>query len=212
MSAAYPVLLDLSRLRVLVVGGGAVALRKARGVVEAGGSPHVVSPELHDELRALADFSRLAWIPRRYESGDAKGFHLVFAATDDSQVNAEVAREAAEAGALVSVADRGEEGTFQLPAVLRQGDVVVALSTGGASPLFARLLRDRLAAVVTPGVGRAAGRLAELRDLLRARHPGDEETRRDTWFRLVTPELLDAAVAGHDEDVERRIAACLSQS
>lgn len=212
MSGLLPVMLDASRLLVLVVGGGAVALRKTRGVLDAGGRPEIVSPEIVEELRALVVEHGLAWQPRPYEPGDARGRHLVFAATDRADVNAAVAHEAVADRALVSVADDGEGSLFHLPAVLRQGEVVVALSTGGASPLLARRLRDRLAALVTPGVGRAARRLAALRDEVQARWPRDEARRRALWFRLVTPELLDAAVAGRDDEVESRIARCLSQS
>lgn len=205
-------MVDAARLRVLVVGGGAVALRKVRGVVEAGGSPEVVSPALLDELRALVERRRLVWHCRPYQAGDALGRHLVFAATDRPEVNAAVAREAEADRALVSVADDGEGSLFHVPAAIRQGGVAVAFSTGGASPLLARRLRERLEGVVTPGLGRAAERLARLRDEVQARWPGDEARRRDLWFRLVTPELLDAAVEGRDEDVESRIARCLSQS
>ena len=212
MSAAYPVLLDAARLNVLIVGGGAVAARKARGVAEAGGRPTVVTPEACDELQALIGRLRLVWHRRRYEAGDARGHHLVFAATDSADVNAAVATEAEAAGALVSVADDGPGSLFQVPASVRQGDVVVAFSTGGASPLLARRLRERLESVVTPGLGRAAKRLASVREDVRARWPADEGRRRAFWFSLVTPELLDAAVEGRDDDVERSIARCLSQS
>jgi precorrin-2 dehydrogenase/sirohydrochlorin ferrochelatase len=206
------VLLDVARLRVLVVGGGRVALRKAAGVAEAGGAPVVVAPEVHDELRALIGRLRLVWHPRVFQPGDASGYHLVFAATDAPGVNAAVAREAEAAGALVSVADDGPGSAFHVPASIRRDDVVVAFSTGGASPLLARRLRERLEAVVTPGLGRAAGRLARLRDHLRARFPGDPARRREAWLGLVTPEFLDAAIAGRDHEVESRIARCLSQS
>lgn len=94
----------------------------------------------------------------------------------------------------------------------RRDDVVVALSTGGASPLLARRLRERLECVVTPGLGRAAGRLSALRGEVRERWPADEERRRAAWFHLITPEFLEAAIAGRDDEVEHRITACLSQS
>lgn len=212
MSGTYPVLLDAARLKVLVVGGGAVAARKARGVAEAGGRPEIVSPDACDELQALIERLRLVWHRRAYAPGDAAGRHLVFAATNRPDVNAAVAAEAEAAGALASVADDGEGSMVQVPAVIRRDDVVVAFSTGGASPLLARRVRERLESIVTPGLGRAARRLAAVREDVRARWPADEGRRRAFWFHLVTPELLDAAVAGRDEDVERRISACLSQS
>lgn len=212
MSALYPVLLDLRRVRALVVGGGAVAARKVEGLVEAGGRPEVVAPELTAELRTLAEREGLVVRARAFRAGDTAGFGLVFAATDRPEVNAQVAREAAAAGALASVADAGAESAFHVPATVRRGDVVVALSTGGASPLLARRLRERLEAVVTPGVGRAASRLDEVRDRVRARWPEDEARRRAFWFDLITPDFLDDAIAGRDEEVEARVSRCLSQS
>lgn len=212
MSGLYPVFLELSRCRVLVVGGGAVALRKVEGLVEAGGRPVVVAPETAPGLRALAERAGLELRPRPYRAGDAEGFHLVFAATDRPEVNARVAREAEAAGGLASVADDAEGSAFHVPATVRRGPVVAALSTGGASPLLARRLRERVEAVVTPGVGRAADRLTEVRAEVRARWPEDEARRRAFWFELITPEFLDCAAAGRDEEVEERITRCLSQS
>jgi siroheme synthase-like protein len=208
----YPVFVHASRCTALVVGGGAVATRKVRGLVEAGGRPTVVAPSLTPELRALVESHSLPWRARPYEPGDVAGARLVFAATDSAEVNARVSADAEAAGALANVADDGEGSTFHVPAVVRRDEVVVALSTGGASPLLARRLRERLEGVVTEGLGRAARRLARLRDEVQARWPGDEGRRRDLWFRLVTPEFLEDAVAGRDGDVETRIARCLSQS
>lgn len=212
MSGLYPVLLDLRRCRVLVVGGGKVAARRVAGLLEVGGRPTVVAPELDPGLREAVEREGLTCHFRRYRPGDAAGFHLVFAATDRPEVNAAVAREAAEGGALVDRADAGGESSFHVPAVIRREEVVVALSTGGASPLLSRRLRERLEAVVTPGVGRAARRLEEVREEVRVRWPGDEARRRAFWFDLITPGFLDDAVAGRDEDVDMRISRCLSQS
>jgi siroheme synthase-like protein len=212
VSGRYPVLLDVSRVNVLVVGGGQVALRKVRGVVDAGGAPDIVSPEVVPELERLIDGRRLSWAERGYAAGDVHGYRLVFAATSSAEVNAEVTAEAEAAGALVNVADDGAGSTFHVPASIRQGDVVVALSTGGASPLLSRRLRERLEAVVTPGLGRTATRLAQVRDHVRQRWPESEARRRDAWFNLVTPEFLDAAIAGRDAEVEHHIDRCLSQS
>jgi siroheme synthase-like protein len=211
-AAAYPLMLDVARLRVLVVGGGAVAARKVAGLTEAGGRPLIVAPAVTDELRATIERLRLVWLPRRYESMDADRNHLVFAATDDASVNQQVADDARAAGALVSRADEGGESDFHVPSHIRQEDVVVAFSTGGASPLLARRLRERLETVVTPGLGRAARRLAAVRAEVQARWSADESRRRAFWFELITPGFLDLAVAGRDEDVEQSIRRCLSQS
>ncbi|HYW12466.1 MAG TPA: bifunctional precorrin-2 dehydrogenase/sirohydrochlorin ferrochelatase [Longimicrobium sp.] len=211
--AAYPVMLDLARMRILVVGGGAVATRKVAGLLDAGGRPEVVSPEVTDELRGMIEGGGLVWHARAYRTGDAAQFRLVFAATDRADVNEWVADDGHAGGALVSRADEGGESDFHVPSHLRRDDVVVAFSTGGASPLLARRLRERLeAGIVTPGLGRAARRLADVRADVQARWADDESRRRAFWFELITPEFLDLAVAGRDEDVEQAITRCLSQS
>ena len=212
MSARYPVMLDVSRLAILVVGGGEVALRKVRGLLEAGGCPEIVSPEVHPELRALIDEHGLEWRQREFMPGDAVEFDLVFAATDSPEVNRRAGHEAADEGALIDIVDDPAHGHFHVPASIRQDDVVVAMSTGGASPLLARRLRERLESVVTPGLGRATRRLAELRAEVRSRWPEDEARRRAAWFGLIDDDFLDAAIAGRDDEVEHRITACLSQS
>lgn len=211
MSARYPVMLDVSGLPILVVGGGEVALRKVRGLVDAGARPEIISPRVHPGLREIIRAHGLTWHEREW-AVDGFGFDLVFAATDSARVNAAVAREAEACGALCDVVDDPHRSTLHVPAVIRHDEVVVAFSTGGASPLLARRLRERLETVVTPGLGRAARRLAEVRQEVRARWPDDEARRREAWFALVTPEFLDAAIEGRDADVEHRISACLSQS
>lgn len=209
--ALYPVMLDVSRLSALVVGGGPVAARKVEGLVAAGGRPVVVSPEVTAELLGLVRRHALVWHSRTYGEGEAAAFRLVFAATDDAGVNRRIVEDARRGGALAARADGGD-ADFHLPSHIRHDDVVVAFSTGGASPLLARRLRERLEAVVTPGLGRAASRLAEVRKDVQARWPADEGRRRAFWFELITPELLDLAVAGRDQDVEQAIRRCLSQS
>lgn len=212
MSTLYPVLLDLREARVLVVGGGAVATRKVEALVEAGARPEIVAPELTPELRALIDAGGLTWRARGYEPDDADGCRLVVAATDRPEVNAAAASGARDAGAWVNVVDDPGASTFHVPASVREGEVTVALSTGGASPLLARRLRERLESVITPGLGRAATRLRETRGRVQARWPADEQRRREFWFQLITQDFLDSAIAGRDEEVESRIEACLSQS
>ena len=140
-------------------------------------------------------------------------FRLVFAATDRRGREPVGRGRRARGRGAGSRADEGGESDFHVPSHLRRDDVVVAFSTGGASPLLARRLRERLEAdVVTPGLGRAARRLADVRAEVQARWAGDEGRRRAFWFELITPEFLDLAVAGRDEDVEQAITRCLSQS
>jgi precorrin-2 dehydrogenase/sirohydrochlorin ferrochelatase len=136
----YPIFLDLSGRRCVVVGGGEVASRKARKLLQARAEVVVISPEITPELGSVA-----VEVHRRlYEEGDLDNAYLAFAATDSREVNAAVAREAKERGIPVNVADKPSEGDFALPSTLRRGRLQVAVSTGGASPALARRIKDEL--------------------------------------------------------------------
>jgi siroheme synthase-like protein len=158
-SRATPYLasLDLRGRRCLVVGGGAVARRKAAGLLAAGADVLVVAPRVGDMPEGVAI------AVREVRLADLDGAFLAVCATDDGAVNAALAREARRRGVLVNVVDDPEAGDFTVPAVLRRGAVQVAVSTGGASPAFAQALRDELAGVVGEEHGALAALLGELR-------------------------------------------------
>ena len=136
----YPIFLDLDGKRCVVVGGGEVANRKARKLLQARAKVVVISPNVKSELASMA-----AEVRRRpYEEGDLEGAFLAFAATDHREVNAAVAGEAQKRGIPVNVADKPAEGDFALPSTLRRGQLQVAVSTGGASPTLAQRIRQEL--------------------------------------------------------------------
>jgi len=142
----YPIFLDLSGRRCVVVGGGEVANRKARKLLQARARVVVISPEVGAELESVGiEIHR-----RPYREGDLEGAYLAFAATNVRGVNAAVAREAKERGVPVNVADSSSEGDFALPSTLRRGRLQVAVSTGGASPTLARRIRDELEEAFQP--------------------------------------------------------------
>lgn len=136
----YPIFLNLDGKRCVVVGGGAVANRKARKLLQARAEVVAISPEVKPELESVATEVRR----RPYREGDLEGASLVFAATNRREVNAAVTREARGRGIPVNVADEPSEGDFALPSVLRRGQLQVAVSTGGASPTLARRVRYEL--------------------------------------------------------------------
>lgn len=139
----YPVFLDLTGMEVLVVGAGKVALRKVRGLVEAGARVTVVSPVAEPEFGALAA-SGVDWKARCFDWEDVQDQVLVYAATDDRAVNRAVAEAAREKGIWVNVADALEECSFLVPARIRKGDLQVAVSTSGRDPRIAVTLRQQI--------------------------------------------------------------------
>jgi siroheme synthase-like protein len=164
----YPIFLDLSGRRCVVVGGGAVAMRKARKLLQAGAEVVVVSPAVLSELESIGAEIRY----RPYEAGDLEGADLAFTATDSREVNAAVAREARERGVLVNSADKPSEGDFAVPSTLRRGGLQVAVSTGGASPTLARRIRKELEASFGP---EWAGVVEELEAARRKGEAPDED-------------------------------------
>lgn len=146
-SVSYPVVLRLSGRRCVVVGGGEVARRKVSGLLAAGAKVRVIAPYLHPELQGNTAIESIC---RPFLAEDLAGAFLVFAATNDRQVNAGVAAAAWQQGALVNIADDPEGSDFHLPAVLQRGALTVAVSSGGSSPAFAAQLRDHLAAGLGP--------------------------------------------------------------
>ena len=146
----YPIGLLVDGRRCLVVGGGRVAERKARGLIECGAKVTVVSPELTPGLVALQSDGLITWEPRGYLPGDAKDFFLVMAATDDPAVQNQVQFDAVHYNILLNVADVPEKCNFILPALLRRGALTVAVSTSGKSPALAKKLRHEIEAWLGP--------------------------------------------------------------
>jgi siroheme synthase-like protein len=157
--------------RCLVVGGGRVAARKIGSLLACGAAVTVVAPQVHEATRELAESGAIAAIDeaplevqlRPYRAGEAAGFQLVVAATGDPAVDDAVHRDAEAAGVWVNVADDPARCSFVLPAVARDGDVTIAVSTGGSSPALAVWLRERVVDCLGPGVGELAQLLGDAR-------------------------------------------------
>lgn len=182
----YPVFLDLAGRTCLVAGGGAVALRKVEGLLACDAAVRLVSPRARPELAALARERRIAWWQQPYTAGALADCFLAIAATDDRAVNDAVVADARRLGVLAVAADDGE-GDAILPAVVRRGDVVVAISTGGRSPALARALRQRLARLVDPSYGDLAAIVGDLRDELLA---AGQHVPAERWRRALAAPLL----------------------
>src|SRR6266850_7696679 len=144
MADYFPTFLDLRGRACLVVGGGLVAERKARALVECGGRVTVVSPLVTAGLAALVATDRVVHRARKFRRSDLRGCALVITATGDSIVDAAVAATARRRRVLVNVVDRPEQCDFILPSVLCRGELQIAVSTGGRSPALAREIRRRL--------------------------------------------------------------------
>ena len=161
-----PINLSITGKPVIILGGGSVALRKCRTLLDAGAQVTIVAPELCTELQALAAAGALRHLPRPFRAGDLAGALLVFAATDQPEVNRAVAQEATTAGILAEITDAPALGAFTSPAVLSRGELLLAVSTGGRAPALAGVIRRELEERFGPEYGEAVRVLGAVREKL----------------------------------------------
>ena len=140
----YPVLLDIKGKLCTVVGGGSVAERKVKGLLEAGAKVRVVSPELSSGLSFLAGQGLIEWLQKNFSENDLERAVLVFAATDSRETQEKIRQQAEKNGQLLNVVDDPDSCSFHVPATLRRGDLTIAVSTRGKSPAVAALIRENL--------------------------------------------------------------------
>lgn len=203
----YPVTLDLAGRRCVVIGGGAVAERKVKGLLIADASITVISPALTPGLAALAAVNRVVHVARRYRAGDLRAAALAFATTGDVAVNAAVSREGRRRGILVNAADDPANCDFILPSVLRRGDLTVAVSTGGAAPALARSVREGLESHVGPDVGLLTDVAADVRRELRSQGRVADAT---AWQRALDAPLRHLVARGRRAAARQRLLSRLT--
>ena len=205
MAAPYPVNLVLEGRPVLVVGGGAVAVGKVAGLLEAGAVVTVVAPEVRDEIAGLD----VVVHRRAYERDEVAGYRLVVVAVDDPAVAQAVHDDAERAGIFVNSADDPARCTFTLPSRFRRGDLLVAVSTGGRSPALAAWLRRRLEAEIGPEFEPLLELLAAEREAMRAR---GEQTEVPGWRKALESGMLERLRDGDVAGAQELLRTCLSSS
>jgi len=143
MSRNYPIMLQLAEKKVVVIGGGRVAERKVRGLLGTGAHIAVISPEATGEIQTLALEGKIVWEKKFFSAEDLQGAALIFAATDNKDIN-RLVKSSAEKHQLVTIADDPDRSDFHLPAHVQRGRLSIAVSTGGASPTLAKNLKAQL--------------------------------------------------------------------
>ena len=204
----YPVSLDLTDRRCVVIGGGAVAERKVLTLLDFGAAVTVGAPDLTRRLRDLSAKGLIEHVAGRYAPEILEGAFLVITATDDREVNREVSSEAQRRGILVNVADDPELCTFFMPAVVRRGDFIVSVSTSGKSPALAKRVREELESRFGPEYGELADLLGELREEVKAKYP-NEEDRRQAFGRILSSDVLDLLAQGKRDEAIERARKCI---
>ncbi|AUF97045.1 uroporphyrinogen-III C-methyltransferase [Pseudomonas sp. 02C 26] len=192
--------------RVLVVGGGEIALRKARLLADAGAALRVVAPQVDSQLISLTEATGGEVLVRGYQVTDLEGCRLVIAATDDPQLNAQVSAEAQARSLPVNVVDAPALCTVIFPAIVDRSPLVVAVSSGGDAPVLARLIRAKLEAWIPAAYGELAGLAARFRHQVKSLYP-DVNQRRGFWETVFQGPIAERQLAGQSAEAERLLQA-----
>ncbi len=205
-----PIFLHLSGRSCLVVGGGDVARRKVERLLRSGAAVNVVAPQLDATLQELTNAGHIRHIDTTFRRHQLQAATLVIAATDDNTVNQEIATAAGEAGIPVNVVDNPALCTFIMPSVIERDPVQIAISTGAASPVLARLLRARLETLIPSAYGRLASLMRDFREKVKARFPRQSDRRR-FWEDVLQGPVAEMLFAGQDkaalDTLEERLEA-----
>ena len=194
----FPVFFDLNGKHCLVVGGGDVAARKVSLLFRAGAEVKVVSPELCESLKNRVTNGEISHEARPFEDADLDACVLIVAGTDDQAVNKRVSELAHAKCIPVNVVDQPELCSFIVPSIIDRSPVQVAVSTGGASPVLARLLRARLETMIPAAYGQLASLMNEFRDKVKSKL-GDESKRRRFWEDVAQGSIAELIFSGKEE-------------
>ncbi|HDO1384443.1 TPA: uroporphyrinogen-III C-methyltransferase [Aeromonas veronii] len=200
-----PIFCRLDNKPVLLVGGGEVAERKARLLLDAGAQLTVVAPELDPELAELAANGSIEWLAGEFVPKQLAGKWLVVAATDRREVNALVYQSANQARIFANVVDDPKRSSFIMPSIIDRSPLMVAISSGGKAPVLARLLREKLEALLPQHLGAVATFAGSLRERVKARFASMGERRR-FWERLLGADRLGQALARGDHASANQLA------
>ena len=205
-----PILLDVREQPCLVVGGGDVAARKVALLVRAGARVTVLAPTLgpafDDDLAA----GRIIHSAANYQDEHLGGYAVVIAATNEAAVNHAVAAAARARNIPVNVVDQPALCSFIFPSIVDRPPLIIAVSSGGASPVLARLLRARLESFIPPGYGRLAALAGTFRDRVKARFKPPE--RRRFWERVLQGPIAELVLSGRDDEARKAVQAALDDA
>ena len=206
-----PIFLKLKGRPCLVVGGGKVAVRKVLLLRRAGADVSVVAPSLCEGMAALHSEGSIIHLHREFQNEDINGKVVVIAATDDEEVNRRVSVEANRQRIPVNVVDSPNLCSFIMPSIIDRSPVQVAVSTGGASPVLARLLRSRLESFIPSAYGRLATLVEEFRQKVKDRFANAEQ-RRYFWENVLQGRVAELLFAGRETEARDALQTAITDA
>lgn len=206
----YPIVLtQLEHVRCVVVGGGEVAVRKVRALLDSGARVTVISTEVQPQIAEWREAGRIVHVARPFKPGDLDGAFLAIAATNRRDVNAAIAEESRQRGILYNIVDDPTASNFHTLGAVMRGDVLLAVATGGDSPALSAYIRRKLEATFGPEYGILAQRLGRLRRELG--HTLPPAARTQLWQALVSDEVLEWLRHGDQDRLERYIETLVAE-
>jgi uroporphyrin-III C-methyltransferase / precorrin-2 dehydrogenase / sirohydrochlorin ferrochelatase len=206
-----PIFFNIRDKLCIVVGAGGIAARKADLLCSAGASVTVISPELGLEMAQFHKESKIQWIDREYQSGDLKDAYLVVASTDKESVNRLVAEDAEALKIPCNVVDHAELGSYIMPSIINRDPVQIAVSTGGASPVLARLIRTNLESCTPSAYGKLAKLVESYRVSVKQAFPRVEE-RRKFWESILEGPVSEHVFAGRNDDARQLLEKLIQEA
>lgn len=200
----YPVVLNIDRRPVVIIGGGEVAESKVDSLLEGGALLTVISPQLTWRLRSLVASGAIRWQWRQYDSNDVCNAFFVVAATGNPEVQQRIFDDARNAGVLINCVDDPERCDFIMPSVIRRDDLIVAVSTSGKSPVFAAWLRRRLENWLTADLGRVVRVLGDVRNEVRQRF-GSVRERKHAYQQIIDSNIVNWISECDDTTAKARV-------
>ncbi len=206
-----PIFLKVRERPCLVVGGGKVAARKVALLLRAGARVTVVSPQCCADVASMSADANLTCVERNFQAGDISGMVLAIAATDDEAVNRKVSELARQQGIPVNVVDNPGLCSFIVPSIIDRSPVQVAVSTGGSSPVLARLLRARLESFIPSAYGRLARLVDEYRQRVKQRFPVAGQ-RRYFWESILQGRVAELLFAGQEDQARAALQEAINDT
>lgn len=205
MNYLYPIFLNLEDKKCLVVGGGEVAERKVKGLLESKADVTVISPDISEYTANLAEERRIIYKKRAYKKGDLKSFFLVIGATDSAEINELISIEAKESGILCNIVDSPEFCNFFVPSVVSSGDLKIAVSTNGKSPALAKKIRKELENIYGSEYALFLNYLGKLREKLLKMKNINDKKRKEIFENIVNSNAIFYLKNGDQEKFNEEV-------
>lgn len=206
-----PLFHKLDKQKCLLIGGGSVATRKARLLLEANASLTVIAPALSEELSQLATAKEIIHIKRVFVAHDTLGFSLVICATNDENTNSQVSAEAQLNNIPVNIVDQPQLCSFIFPAIVDRSPMTIAISSGGVAPVLSRLVRAKLETLLPHTLGQLASLAAECRQTVKD-HFSNIKQRRIFWETIFNGPIADLSYQGKHDEAKKKLLQTLDQT